>query len=67
MLTQITRRCNVMRRIILRGLAEGLVGRSSVMASSVAAVFAAYPALEAARGKLSVSGNTISGFSACDG
>lgn len=52
---------------LLRGLAEGLVGQSSVKAKSADEVFAQFPVLLAVREKLRVSGNTISGFCACDG
>lgn len=56
-----------MKQYTLRGLAEGLVGSSSIKARSVEDVFAQHPALAAVRSKLTVSGTTISGFSACDG
>lgn len=55
------------RTFELRGLAEGLTGRSRVTAASAEAVFAMFPALETARHKLDVSSTTISGFAACDG
>ena len=51
----------------LRGLAEGLVGKPTVLATSVDAVFRSYPQLASVRGKLRIDGNTISGFAACDG
>lgn len=51
----------------LRGLAEGIVGKSSMQARSVEDVFASVPALASVRSKLTVRGNVISGFAACDG
>lgn len=56
-----------MRVFILRGLAEGLLGASTVMAHSVNEVFANNPALAAVRDKLVINGNIISGFAPCDG
>ena len=56
-----------MRKFFLRGLAEGLAGHSSVMATSLDDVFAQLPALHQVREKLTVQDNTISGFCACDG
>lgn len=55
------------RTFELRGLAEGMTGQSRVAASSAEAVFTMFPALETVRHKLSVNGNTIGGFAACDG
>lgn len=51
----------------LRGLAEGLAGRSFVMATSLDDVFIQIPALQQVREKLIIQGNTVSGFCACDG
>lgn len=56
-----------MREFFLRGLAEGLAGRSSITADSLDDVFVQIPALQNARDKLIVRHNTISGFCACDG
>ena len=56
-----------MKKFFLSGLAEGLVGRSSVMANSVDSVFQQFPALQTVRSKLTVKGSKISGFSPCDG
>lgn len=56
-----------MRRIFLRGLAEGLAGCSSVLANDFDEVFAMFPALAGMRSKLTVGNDTISGFCACDG
>ncbi len=56
-----------MRKFVLRGLAEGLTGRSFVMARSLDEVFGKFPALKQAQQKLTVRKNTISGFCACDG
>ncbi len=57
----------IVQKFFLRGLAEGLSGRSSVMAKSLDAVFQQFPVLQQARAKLVVRDNTISGFCACDG
>lgn len=51
----------------LRGLAEGLAGTSTVEATSVEQVFALFPALQAARSKLVVRGDEITGYAPCDG
>ncbi len=56
-----------MRVFLLRGIAEGMVGSSSVTARSIDDVFTRFPVLQGIRAKLTVSGNTISGFAACDG
>lgn len=52
---------------ILKGLPEGLVGASSVKASSVDELFKEHSCLEEVRYKLSIEGNVISGFASCDG
>jgi len=57
----------MMQEFHLRGLAEGMVGRSIVLAKSIDDVFVRFPALIDVRAKLTVFGNTISGFCACDG
>ncbi len=56
-----------MQEFHFRGLAEGMTGRSNVKAISLDAVFVQFPQLQQVREKLVVSGNTISGFCACDG
>jgi len=56
-----------MRTFQLRGLAEGLAGRSEVQALSIKAVFDMFPALSGVRHKLAIRGNTITGYAACDG
>lgn len=56
-----------MRTYQLRGLAEGIVGQSSVQAPSVEALFSSYPALGDVRHKLTIDGNTVTGYAACDG
>lgn len=56
-----------MQTYTLRGLPEGIVGKGSVMASSIDDLMAQYPALAAIRGKLNIRGRIISGFAACDG
>ncbi len=56
-----------MRKFLLRGLAEGISGRSFIMATCQEDVFSKIPALQQVRNKLNISGDTISGFCACDG
>lgn len=56
-----------MRKFFLRGLAEGLAGRSFVMAKTMNDVFSQIPILQQVREKLVVGNDTISGFCACDG
>jgi len=56
-----------MRLFFLRGLAEGLAGRSSIMATSLDDVFVQIPVLRQVREKLVVRDSTINGFCACDG
>lgn len=53
--------------IKLRGLAEGLVGKSEVYAENFSDLLAQYPQLEAVKHKLSFKQNLITGFAACDG
>jgi hypothetical protein len=57
----------MMRKFLLRGLAEGISGRSFIMAKCPEDVFLKIPALQQVRNKLIVNGDTISGFCACDG
>jgi hypothetical protein len=56
-----------MQTIKLRGLAEGILGASSVQAINMEEVFANHSALAAVRQKLEIKKNCISGFAACDG
>ena len=56
-----------MQKFLLRGLAEGLTGRSFVMVKSLDDLFVQFPALLTVREKLTVHNNTVSGFCACDG
>lgn len=56
-----------MLTFVLRGLAEGLVGKSSVQASNVNEVFALYPVLGSVKEKLAVRGNVIEAYLPCDG
>lgn len=56
-----------MQKFFLRGVAEGMIGRSFVIAKSINDVFAQFPSLQQVRKKLIVKKNTISGFFACDG
>ncbi|EOV0103112.1 TPA: hypothetical protein RQJ47_001009 [Vibrio vulnificus] len=51
----------------LKGIAEGIVGASTVSAGSIDDVFEKYPELKTVRDKLDISGKTITGISACDG
>lgn len=54
-------------QIKLRGIAEGIVGKSVVSASSVNQVLQQYPALTQVKSKLHFTSKCISGFAACDG
>ena len=54
-------------QIKLRGLAEGIVGKSVVNATSVNKVLEKYPDLLQVKSKLQITNNVISGFAACDG
>jgi hypothetical protein len=56
-----------MQTFILRGLAEGLAGTDSVQAENIDALFGMFPALAAVQSKLTIEGNLIRGFAACDG
>lgn len=56
-----------MRTFRLRGIAEGLVGQSTVTTSSVEDLFARFPALAGVRDKLTVTENAVTGYAACDG
>lgn len=51
----------------LRGIAEGVVGLSSVMANNIKDVYTKFPELKEIERKLSVNGGMIEGFSPCDG
>jgi len=51
----------------LVGLPEGLTGASVVYAQSIDEVFEQFPVLKTVMGKLTVEGNRIIGFAACDG
>ncbi|MEK7554844.1 MAG: hypothetical protein AAB518_02580 [Patescibacteria group bacterium] len=56
-----------MKKFLLRGIAEGLTGRSFVVALSLDEIFQQFPELRQAQNKLSITDNVISGFCACDG
>jgi hypothetical protein len=56
-----------MQKFFLRGLAEGIAGRSVVLAKNSDDVFIQVPELRDIRHKLTIKGNAISGFCACDG
>ena len=56
-----------MRTFRLKGLAEGLVGKSTVQADSIESVFTRFPILQQVRHKLNSKGDTIIGYAACDG
>ena len=51
----------------LRGLPEGIVGRSEVQARSLEDLFATYPELAAVRDRLQIDGSTVRGFMPCIG
>ena len=51
----------------LKGIAEGIVGTSTVVAASIDEVFEMHPELKTVREKLDISGLTITGVVACDG
>jgi hypothetical protein len=51
----------------LVGLPEGLAGASIIYASSVDEVFEKIPILKTVREKLTIQGNRIIGYAACDG
>ncbi len=56
-----------MRAYTLRGIAEGLVGRSTVCANSIKDLFERYPVLALHRSKLVIDGTRVSGYAPCDG
>lgn len=56
-----------MNTYVLKGLPEGITGLSKVKADSIEQVFCMYPALSEIRSKVTVDGNILRGFSACDG
>jgi hypothetical protein len=56
-----------MQEFLLRGIAEGVTGVSSISAKNLEDVFTQKPILEAVRHKLSINGNEIGGYAACDG
>lgn len=51
----------------LRGIAEGIIGKSEVMALNNGNLFNKYPQLKLIRKKLKISKGYVAGFSACDG
>lgn len=51
----------------LRGLAEGLVGKSEVSAFGKKDLFKRFPELKSVRKKLFLKKGYVAGFSACDG
>lgn len=56
-----------MKVIKLRGLAEGLIGKSTISAKNFNEALSKFPILNSVKEKLSFKKNTISGFSPCDG
>lgn len=56
-----------MKRYILRGIAEGMVGQSQVSARSVKHLLEKFPELKAISSKIHIKGDLISGYAACDG
>ena len=51
----------------LRGLAEGIVGASTVEAKSSSDLIKKYPALKTIRHKFTIKNNRVVAFAACDG
>lgn len=58
---------NDMSTFYLRGIAEGVVGKSSVLARSLDDLFNRYPSLSNVKSKIKIQGNCLIGFAACDG
>jgi len=56
-----------MKTFELRGIAEGILGRSSAQAASFQDLLSRHPELDAVREKLILDGNIIKGFAPCDG
>lgn len=56
-----------MKKFILKGLAEGLAGKSSIEAKNADMAIAMIPGLSAHKQNLNISENEISGLVACDG
>ena len=56
-----------MKKYTLKGLAEGLVGASTVQANSINDVFKKHPILSQIKDKVKIQGNTINAIVACDG
>ncbi len=53
--------------VVLRGLAEGIVGASIVEVESIEGLFKTYPELNNVKHKLLIDEDKITGFAACDG
>lgn len=53
--------------VVLRGLAEGVVGASTVEVESIEGLFKTYPELNNMKHKLHIKEDRITGFAACDG
>lgn len=51
----------------LRGLAEGLVGKSEVSALNKKDLFKRFPVFKSVREKIFLKKGYVAGFSACDG
>lgn len=56
-----------MKTYILKGIAEGLAGVSSVRATCVEDIFKLYPLLEIAKEKIIIKDCMIGGINQCDG
>lgn len=56
-----------MQKFYLTGLAEGLLGKSVVEATSEQDLFERYPSLNDVKHKISFRGNMVMAISACDG
>ncbi|KPZ23587.1 hypothetical protein NLO72_21930 [Pseudomonas tremae] len=51
----------------LKGLAEGIVGKAEVVATSYEDIFKQYPQLNMVKEKLILKNKTVIGLSPCDG
>lgn len=56
-----------MKKFVLRGLPEGIIGKSTISLKSITELFKIHPALKVIENKLCIEGNVIGGFAACDG
>ncbi|MBC8947352.1 hypothetical protein [Xenorhabdus indica] len=56
-----------MKEFKLFGLAEGLIGKSTVQAESIDDLFKKYNPLSDIRNKVTIQGNKVIAFMPCDG